>query len=204
VKTIYHLIFIAAICCVCFGCHRAPPPPQTATPVANSADEAWKKSMSQQVLVLSNVTAKLARRLESDEIKDRIERDWTRSANINPDDKSYQRIDADVATLFVSTESVDPYLDGYKVKLKIGNPTTADFNGFTLTSFWGPTYTPNLTVEAYESAQKSRTNTCPNTLLSGYWTPVEIVLAPANADEIRNAKFSIKLNAIKLKETDTQ
>ena len=155
--------------------------------------------MSQQILVLSNAMVKLARQVKSDEIKDRLERDWAHSANINPVDKSYQRIDANVATLYVSTESVDSYLDGYKVKLKIGNPTTADFNSFTLISYWGPTYNTNLTVEAFESAQKSHTNECPDTLLSGYWTPVEIVLAPANSDEIRNAKISIKLNQINLK-----
>ena len=53
--------------------------------------------------------------------------------------KKFIRIDSlSGFSLLVSLEDVTPYLDGYRVKLEIGNPTTAVYVGYKMTVEWGP------------------------------------------------------------------
>ena len=51
--------------------------------------------------------------------------------------KGYQRIDTDAGSFFIFVQDVQPFLNGYKLRLQIGNPSAADFNGFRLNLVWG-------------------------------------------------------------------
>lgn len=121
---------------------------------------------------------------------------------LDPTTKSYQRIDTSIGSLLVSVKSVTPYLDGYKVTLAIGNPYTIDFNGFNISCKWGASFTYTNGVvsnyEAVQSSQKTRDLQQTDVLLRGYWNPVELMLSPATADEIKNLRISITPNTISL------
>lgn len=54
---------------------------------------------------------------------------------IDPNSQSYQSLWTPFGVLLVSTKSVTPYLDGYKVKVAIGNPYNVTFVGFQL-AYW--------------------------------------------------------------------
>jgi hypothetical protein len=113
------------------------------------------------------------------------------SVSVTPDSKGYGLLKTPFGTLLISTESVEPYLDGYKIHLRIGNPTTADFSGFSLinSSF--------QTTNFFETLQTS-TNSFTDKLAAGYWTPIDFILAPANTDRLRNVSVRVELNQINL------
>lgn len=121
------------------------------------------------------------------------------TASIDPDSKHYVRLDTGICPLLISTEGAEPYLDGFKVKLQVGNPSLATFSGFTLVANWGRSYTNGAdSLESWQSAQKCRTNEMADTLTAGAWTPVEVTLTPATAEELRQATVSIQLDAVLL------
>ncbi len=51
---------------------------------------------------------------------------------LNLSEKGYQRIDTDNGYFLLAVEDVMPYLDGYKLFFRIGNPSSATYKGFTL------------------------------------------------------------------------
>ena len=139
-------------------------------------------------------------RLQALEMSDRVrERKWIM---LDPTTKSYQRIDTSIGSLLVSVKSVTPYLDGYKETLAIGNPTSMDFNGFQVSCKWGASFTyTNGVVSNYEevqNSQKTKDLQPTDVLLRGYWNPVELTIAPATADEIKNLRISINPDNISL------
>ena len=115
------------------------------------------------------------------------------SVSIAPEEKGYGVLKTPFGNLFISTESVEPYLDGYKIHLKIGNPTCAHFNGFSLIC---STYQNTNVIGTFHAF----TNEITDELSAGYWTPIDFVLAPASMDEVRNASVSVQLNQINLLE----
>jgi len=113
------------------------------------------------------------------------------SAPVNPQNKGYGFLNTPFGNLLLSTESVNPYLDGFKIHFSIGNPTSARFNGFSLicSTFESTNFLGTL---------RYFTNDFTDSLPPGRWTPIDFVLAPANMDEIRNASVSIQLNQLSL------
>lgn len=125
-----------------------------------------------------------------------------RWAFLDPTTKSYQRIDTDVGSLLVSVKSVQPYLDGYKVTLAIGNPYAMDFNGFGVSCKWSLPYLYTNGVasnaEAVKNSEKSKDLQQTEVLRGGWWTPVELTISPATADELKMLRISVIPNNITL------
>jgi hypothetical protein len=115
------------------------------------------------------------------------------SVSISPDGNGSGLLKTPFGNLYISTESIEPYQGGYLIHLKIGNPTTAHFNGFSLICSTYQTTNATSTFHAF-------TNDFSDELSAGYWTPVDFVLAPASMDEVRNASVSVQLNQINLLE----
>jgi hypothetical protein len=113
------------------------------------------------------------------------------SVPVSPQEKGFSLLKTPFGTLLVSTVSVDPYLDGYKVHLNIGNPMSANFTGFLLIC---SSYQTSNTFATFQTF----TNTLTDHLPSGYWTPIDFVLAPSDMDRVRNASVSIQLNQLTL------
>jgi hypothetical protein len=75
----------------------------------------------------------------------------------------------------IASRGATPYLDGFKIKLAIGNITTAAFRGVKLTLLWGPSV----------DALKSQTYNLAIDLQPGTYTTTEITIAPARPEEIK-------------------
>ena len=56
---------------------------------------------------------------------------------LNLAERSYQRLDTDNGLFLISVQEATPYLNGYKVRLHIGNPSYATYSGFTAKAKWG-------------------------------------------------------------------
>jgi hypothetical protein len=118
----------------------------------------------------------------------------------------YQRIDSKTGVFLVLCDSVQPYLDGQKVRLKIGNVNSATYSGFTLHAEWG-TKVPQLTefrsgdewdkfFGAWEQSLRKIDIDSTLDLKPGSWNSVDIVLSPAKADELGYIGLSITTNSV--------
>jgi hypothetical protein len=91
---------------------------------------------------------------------------------------SYRRIDTSAGTFLVSVENVTPYLDGFRVECRIGNPAYATFNGFTLKASWGPHFKEGDDFAKWQASSHAKDITLLDRLLPGTWNKVTLVCSP--------------------------
>ena len=112
----------------------------------------------------------------------------------------YQRINSNNGIFLVSVEDVTRYLNGYKIKLHIGNVTSATFDGFDLSAKWG-TKEPDMSggfakwSEWYGSL-KTKEEKFTQSLLPGIWNNVELILLPATPAELGYLRLKMDTNSI--------
>ena len=115
----------------------------------------------------------------------------------------YQRLDIKNGFLLVSLRSVEPYLNGIKTVIDVGNPLTASFSGFKISAKWGRLYDyKNWTPERYHEWQASlqnRDESFTDTLNAGSWTPVQLLLPNTPPVQFGYLEVSIETNSISLK-----
>jgi|SRR5581483_2447180 len=116
--------------------------------------------------------------------------------------REFGRVDANCGFFLVSCYDVQPYLNGYKVRLRIGNPLAARFVGFNLAVSWGPRC-PDAAAGSDAFSRwlvglKRRDFSFTDTLQPGRWNEVECVLPQAAASEIGCVRVSIKTNTVSL------
>jgi hypothetical protein len=105
----------------------------------------------------------------------------------------------------VKCRNVQPYLDRYKVTLKIGNPLSATYDGSKATARWGakPPEAPKSASEwdavlNWEKSLKTRQFSFTNKLLPGWWNEVEIVLPQTAPNEMRYLSVSLDMDTLSL------
>lgn len=120
---------------------------------------------------------------------------------INPTSPDkYQRVDSTLGFFLVSLERVEPYLDGQRVYLTIGNPSSITFEGFSLDVEWGKRVPEDTNQWAqWSEALRHKELSFTNTLLPGTWTRVDFVLAPAPTGEFGHLALSMQTDVISLR-----
>lgn len=115
----------------------------------------------------------------------------------------YERLDIKNGFLLVSLRSVEPYLNGIKAVVDVGNPLTASFNGFKISTKWGKPFDyKNWTPERYSEWQatlQSRDQSFTETLNAGSWTPVQLLLPNTPPAQFGYLEVSFETNNISLK-----
>jgi hypothetical protein len=121
---------------------------------------------------------------------------------LDPAEKGYQRLDTDNAFFFVSCEDAQPYLDGQKLTIRIGNPFAVRFVGFTVTVQWGRRYTrngaDNISYAMWKSGLKTKEFSFPTALEPARWSEVELILPATSVDQIGYLEVSMKTNTVSL------
>jgi len=121
-------------------------------------------------------------------------------ATLQASEKAYQSVytkDNNFAFL-VALEDIQPYANGYKVKIDLGNPSLVTFIGVDMEVTWGPTQpvyskdTPDYSQKMKEWASKQQTTrkSVEEALQPGSWNTVDIILAPASANDIGSIEVS--------------
>jgi len=111
----------------------------------------------------------------------------------------FSRVDSTSGFFLVSLKNVEPYLDGYKLTLNVGNPLSATYESLKFNVIWGKKLNSadSLTdANAYSKWEKTLRNkevTIADKLQPGAWNKVTLVLSPAKSDELGHIK--IRLNA---------
>lgn len=119
------------------------------------------------------------------------------SASFDPQDsKEYQPVDAPTGRMLLVLEKVVPYLDGFTVHLRIGNPSTATYAGMKGKVKWGRALDFNKDAEYNKLSEKEITVT--DRLPAGSWTVVTFNVAPATADQIRRLVIEPKFDELLL------
>lgn len=84
----------------------------------------------------------------------------------------------------VDAKKTAPYLDGYKLELTVENLSSAWFTGAKMKVSWGSTLQNTTSV--------ALTNVFP----PGRWTPVQVIVTPAKADDVKVLSVSLTFNNV--------
>ncbi|MBS0524350.1 MAG: hypothetical protein JSS04_12035 [Proteobacteria bacterium] len=120
-------------------------------------------------------------------------------ATVSTEEEGYDVARTKFGPLTVSSRGAAPYLDGYKVELRIGNLTNANFDGVKLNLAWGPPGDANTDFVQWSKAQKTKQLDLTTKLAAGAFTDVEVVLTPAKPDEIKSFTVGFELNQLELR-----
>lgn len=131
------------------------------------------------------------------------------SASVDTSQEVYGVSRNQFGAFLVVAKSIVPHLDGYKVRLEIGNPTMTTFQGADLKIEWGPlinldaTETPEK-LKAYLDARRSKNFSVMNVFPPGTYTGVDVVLAPAAAQDVREINVAVTFNSLSLRRQTTR
>jgi len=166
---------------------------QSATPAGVQAPTA---ATAEQIDELRKSVARLE--MDTFFLKSRIESLESGEATASTEEQGYDIARTKFGPFTVSTRGVTPYLDGFKVKLRVGNLTNADFNGAKLKLGWGPPY-DGKNYEEWQKAQKKKEMSATNRFASGSFTDVEVILMPAKPEEIKSITVGFELDQLQLR-----
>lgn len=159
---------------------QSPPPAPSAPKVQN---------LSEEVRNLKTDLLKLQFRVDALESGD---------ASVSTEEQGYGIAKTNFGAFTISTKAVTPYLDGFKVRLRIGNLTSADFNGAKVTVSWGPPFDEKNPDEYFKN-QKKREFSLTNKFSSGAFTDLEVVLTPAKPEDVKTLSVGIQLDQLALR-----
>jgi|GEM_PF-5539282 len=111
---------------------------------------------------------------------------------------SYVVVRAVAGDLLVMLEDCVKYIDGYKLKLKIGNPSSATYSHFTISGTW-PQIRAGRFILPSTKTKTTRTQTYAGDLPAGSWTRIDFVATPATADDMKGVKLTFATNTVSLK-----
>lgn len=105
----------------------------------------------------------------------------SKNVEFDPTDlKGFGLVKSNNGDFLISVKSVDPYLDGVKVTLRVGNMYNADFVGCRFDVKWGSK--PPSGFNGYSDWMKSlqeKSVSIVDRIRAGRWTEVSFVLSPA-------------------------
>lgn len=118
-------------------------------------------------------------------------------ASVTTEEEVYGIAKTKFGTFTVLARNVTPYLDGFKVKLRIGNLASANFNGAKISVAWGPSYDNKNPGEYYKNRKEKKFDVT-DEFSSGSYTDVEVALTPAKPEEVKRLLVGIELNQLSL------
>ena len=144
----------------------------------------------------------------------------TKAAVFTSSSKGYQFVRTSAGRLPIKLGHIEPYLDGHKIALEIGNPLLTTFSGFSLSVDFGirpPTYpssesgiqdaaaklkliTYQIDYDAWKKTLKHQAIPFTETLLPGKWTTVQFPLSPSKPEDIGYIAISVRVDKISLSE----
>ncbi|MFZ5988081.1 MAG: hypothetical protein ACOYWZ_13285 [Bacillota bacterium] len=105
----------------------------------------------------------------------------------------FNSIDTDCGRFFISLADVQPFLDGYKLIFKIGNPYSIEYGRFTFKIKWGrssPDPFPAKIYEEWNNSLREKEESFVSRLKPGFWNKIEVILPNTKADEMGYLKIS--------------
>lgn len=147
-------------------------------------------------------SADVVKKLQVEIFKLKYELENLKSSNatVRPDSQGYDIARTKFGPFVVSQKGLTEYLDGYKLKLSIGNTTSVSFSGATLTLEWGPPYDDSKDFSKWLTERKKKVVPVTDTFRPGAYTTIEIVISPAKPEEVKEILVGLEFNQLSLKE----
>lgn len=121
------------------------------------------------------------------------------TATVKTDSQVYDIARTKYGPIIVSQRGLTEFLDGYKLKLAIGNTTSVTFSGATLNLEWGPPF-DEKDVSRWLEERKRKEIQLTDSFRPGTNTIVEVVISPAKPEEAREFEVGIEFNQLSLRE----
>jgi Protein of unknown function (DUF3251) len=197
------------------ACERPP----EAVPRMDALEEKIR-DLEQRVNSQEHETSELNHRVFMNylDFRERIEELKEKKAAINPSSTGYSFLDTGGGVLLVSCEGAEQYLDGHRIKLRIGNPLNMRFSGFKLKFKFGrkPPEPPTdkNTNEAvfqreaetwlrnyatWKASLREAEGSYTADLSPGAWRAVQATLPQTKAEDIAYVEVSIETDIVSLK-----
>lgn len=132
-------------------------------------------------------------------------RDSYKRATFDPAaDQGFERIDTSVGTFVVSIQEVKPHADGVKVRLHVGNLTSATISGGTFKAMWGPRMRKAegaalaQTYTEWQMALLEKEVNFTEELRPGTWSNLTLTLSGIQPEQFGYLALSLDTRQIKL------
>lgn len=115
---------------------------------------------------------------------------------------AYSVVHTNHGPLVVAVDNAKEYLDGYKLKLKVGNLTAGVLTKVKISLTWGPSPSdPGFpdTPSGVEQAYKRHDYDVREELLPGTFNTVEILVSPAKVNELKWIAIKVVVGGVRLK-----
>jgi hypothetical protein len=112
--------------------------------------------------------------------------------------KKYIPVKSPAGPVLLVLENVEPYLDGFKVTLRLGNPTSAGLSGIKGKITWGRAFDPKNPSQDPQSQTKQFDD--PTFFPAGAWTYLSINIGPATANQARLIGVEPEFNQVSLRQ----
>lgn len=132
-------------------------------------------------------------------LADKIDKTFDFQALVSTEGQGYGIARTKHGPFLINVEKVEPYMDGVKLKVSIGNITNATFSGADIVAKWGREYKNGDDFDEWEKAQKEKKITTPVTFFPGSYASVNLILTPAKSDEIKTIKIGIQFDRLSLR-----
>jgi Protein of unknown function (DUF3251) len=117
--------------------------------------------------------------------------------------RKFERLDTDTGMFLVSVEDASPYLDGYRVTLSIGNPSSATYRGFVLHAKWNSSYDwakyEEASFQKWQKAERTKDDSFTEFLEPGKWNKVDLLLPSTSGTQLGYFLLSMETNSLSLR-----
>ena len=133
-----------------------------------------------------------------------ISRAYKNQARLDPAVSVTTAVDTNLGRFYVRIAGVQPYLDGQRLTLMVGNPSTLKAVGVNLAVSWGPKAPEPQEGEIAEQIIKtelrmrSKEFSLPSSFPSSDWTPVQIVLPATKAEDVGEVRVKLSFDSFSL------
>jgi hypothetical protein len=173
--------------------------PRTSSPVADSTTTLLRKELHDLQKRVADLSGQLFRQsLQFETLKHE-------SAEFDPaSPNTYSRLDTEAGSILIVLGTAQPYLDGYKVELQIGNPLTLTFRGFGIAATWGPRWKDGNDFGEWLKKNKEKSFDFTDDIQSARWNSVVLILPDTKPQDFGFLRVSIKVNTVSMGSTSSK
>jgi hypothetical protein len=169
----------------------------------SSCEKEADAELRAKVVALEAAIEELRDELKNNDFMDELQRDSIAEvlqapAGLSGESTGYSIARTQFGPFPVLIEGVSPYLDGYKAKIKIGNMTSARFQGAKINVKWQLPLEKDTPYKVWQESKKEKEFSVTKVFPPGTYTLVEVALTPATPAEIRNLSIHLDFNQMSL------
>ncbi|MCX7866150.1 MAG: DUF3251 domain-containing protein [Limisphaera sp.] len=146
-----------------------------------------------------------------------LRQSFKKVATLDPASKGYSPVSTDKGVLLFAVDGAEPFLDGHKFILRIGNPMNMTFSGFKLKVRYGkrPPAFPSFEVgdtnavavlqkwardmQGWEKTVRETEFSFTDSLEPGAWNKIDFILKETKPEDVAHLEVSIETDRISLR-----